>query len=89
MSLERTCSEAAQAEAALEAARHQQAAECTAQAVLAAAYSSACRRRDALLLQWEEGLLRLQEKGEQHAACLQVGNYADNQLNAFGYPTLD
>lgn len=79
LALEAASIDASRLETALEASRHQEAAECTAQSSLAAAYCDAETRRDKLLHHWEQGLNRLQQKGQEHAALIQVSRLSSLQ----------
>ncbi|KAF2356472.1 hypothetical protein FHG87_012771 [Trinorchestia longiramus] len=66
------CGEAvARSEVALEEARHEEAAQQSAQRSLASAFVSAAERRDELLLKWELCLSKLSEKGKEQKATVQ------------------
>ncbi|XP_047737464.1 myosin-11-like [Hyalella azteca] len=71
LALEKSGLEVARAETSLEEARHDEAAEQSAQQALAAAFVETARRRDELLVQWELCLVTLTQKGDEHKCIVQ------------------
>ena len=72
LALEKISVQAASAENDLSAARAEAAAVNTAYRGLIATFVKAAGRRDHLLLQWEQTLQHLQDKGAEESQCIQV-----------------
>ena len=78
IALEKISLAAADAENELLRARSEAAASNAAYKGLVAAFLKAAGRRDQLLLQWEETLSQIQQKGEEETVCIEVRTHLTN-----------